>query len=136
VQQGKMVIGPEECHQVTEYLLSECRATGCPLDLRLQQKSFQTYLQWDADYSHCDWRDLVAASVREATHHFRHEPNTLSREARRKQRRKLLRAILRQTDDAKEQERLYAEQTGASRADFYRRKYEIESGEFDDSDAA
>ena len=34
-QQDKLVIGPEECLQVTEHLLKECRAAGCPLDLRL-----------------------------------------------------------------------------------------------------
>jgi hypothetical protein len=135
-QHDKTVMGPDECLQVTEHLLRECRAAGCPLDLRLQQKSFQTYLQWQNEYCHCDWRDLLAASVREATHHFRHETNPLPREARRTQRRDVLRAILRQTDDAKEQERLYAEQTGASRADFYRRKGEVESGEFDEDDAA
>jgi len=33
-------------------------------------------------------------------------------------------------------ERLYTEQTGSSRADFYRRKIEVESGEFDDADDA
>jgi hypothetical protein len=38
--------------------------------------------------------------------------------------------------DAKEQEKLYAEQTGAGRADFYRRKYEIEHGDFEEHDAA
>jgi hypothetical protein len=135
-QLDKMVLGPDECLQVTEQLLRECRTAGCPLDLRLQQKSFQTYLQWRNEYCHCDWRDLLAASVREATHHFRHETNPLPREARRTQRRNALRAILRQTDDAKEQERLYEEKTGASRADFYRRKGEVEGGEFDEGDAA
>ncbi len=116
---------------------SECRAAGCPLDLRLQQKGFQTYLQWREEYCHCDWRDLLAASVREATHHFRHETNPLPREAQEDSApERVLRAILGQTDDAKEQERLYAEQTGASRADFYRRKGEVESGEFDEDDAA
>ena len=45
--QDKVVIGSEECLEVTEYLLQECQAAGCTLDLRLQQKSFQTYLQWE-----------------------------------------------------------------------------------------
>src|SRR6266404_4873734 len=35
----KLVLEPEKCIEVTEYLLKECRAAGCPLDLRLQQKS-------------------------------------------------------------------------------------------------
>ena len=135
-QQEKMVVGPEECLQVTEHLLRECRAAGCPLDLRLQQKSFQTYLQWESDWSSSHWRDLVAASVREATHHFRHESNTMPREARRTERRNVLREIIRQTQDVKEQERLYLQQTGASRADFFRRKREVQTGDFDEHDAA
>ena len=135
-QQDKLVVGPEDCLKVTEHLLRECRASGCPLDLRLQQKSFQTYLQWESDWSSSHWGDLVAASVREATHHFRHDANTMPREARRTQRRNYLREIISHTDDVKEQERLYTDQTGASRADFFRRKHEVEMGEFDEHDAA
>jgi hypothetical protein len=135
-EQDKLVIGPDECLQVTEHLLSECRVAGCPLDLRLQQKSFQTYRQWEMDWSTSHWRDLIAASVREATHHFRHESNTMPREDRRTQRRNILREIIRQTGDVQEQERLYIHQTKASRADFFRRKNEIKTGDFDEQDAA
>jgi hypothetical protein len=133
--QGKS-IGPEECHQVTEYLLKECRTAGCPLDLRLQQKAFQTYLQYAADHAVTHWQDMITASVREANCHFRHEQNTASPEAKKAQRRNAVREVLATGADAKEQERLYMEKTGASRADFYRRKREVESGEFDEQDAA
>jgi hypothetical protein len=132
----KVAIGPEECLLVTEFLLKECRAVGCPLDLRLQQKAFQSYLQFAADCSVSHWEDLVSASVREATCHFRHEPNTTSPEARKKERRNVIREIIGKVADAKEQEQLYTQQTKASRADFFRRKREVESGEFDDDDAA
>jgi hypothetical protein len=131
---GKVDIGPEECLQVTEYLLKECRVAGCPLDLRLQQKAFQSYLQYAADCSVSHWEDLVAASVREATCHFRHEPNTASPEARKAQRRNVIREIIAGGADAKEQEQLYTQRTKASRADFFRRKREVESGEFDGFD--
>jgi hypothetical protein len=134
-QQDKQVIAPEACLEVTEHLLNECRVAGCPLDLRLQQKSFQTYLQWEADWSITHWRDLVAASVREAAHHFRHEANTLPREERRRQRRGTLREIMKQTKDVKEQEKRYCEETGTSRADFFRRKREIETRDFDEDEA-
>jgi hypothetical protein len=136
LQQDKLVIEPQECLEVTEQLLTECRATGCPLDLRLQQKSFQTYLQWDMDWSTSHWRDLVAASVREASHHFRHESNTMPLEDRRKQRRNILREIISRTSDTKEQEVQYAKEANAKRADFFRRKREIETGDFDEQDAA
>ena len=39
-----------------------------------------------------------------------------------------------QTTDPKEREQLYIDQTDASRADFFRRKREVETGEFDESD--
>jgi hypothetical protein len=134
--QGKTLISPEECLRVTEHLLKECRAAGCPLDLRLQQKAFQTYLQFAADCSVTHWEDMVAASVREATCHFRHEPNMTSPEARKAQRRNAVREIVSKTTDAIDQERLYKAMTGSSRADFYRRKREVETGDFDEYDAA
>ena len=135
-QEGKLAVAPEQCLLVTEHLLAECRAAGCRLDLRLQQKSFQTYLQWSSDCTACHWKDLVAASVREAAHHFRHEINTLPMEDKKKQRRNILRAIMAQTDDVGEQQLLYHEQTDSSRADFFRRKAEVKSKEFDEYDAA
>ena len=128
-------IAPEECHQVTEYLLKECRSAGCPLDLRLQQKAFQSYLQHVADHSVTHWQDMVAASVREAHCHFKHEPNTNSPEAKKKHRRNVVRQIaVREPNNTTQQEKLYVAETGSSRADFYRRKREVESGEFDDTD--
>src|SRR5262245_46216821 len=99
--QDKVGIGTEQCLQLTEYLLKECRAAGCPLDRRLQQKAFQSYLQFAADCSVSHWEDLVAASVREATCHFRHEPNTTSPEARKAQRRNIIREIIAKEGDAK-----------------------------------
>jgi hypothetical protein len=133
---GRIAIAPQECIEVTEFLLNECRLSGCPLDLRLQQKSFQTYLQWAGDNAICDWRDLVAASVREAAHHFRHGLNTASPEDKKKERRNVIREILKVIADPKEQEKRYKERMHASRADFYRRKREVEGGDFDEADAA
>lgn len=37
--------------------------------------------------------------------------------------------------DAKKQEQFYKERTNASRADFFRRKREVETGDFDELDA-
>jgi hypothetical protein len=117
----RLIIAPEESMKVTEFLLKECRAAGCPLDLRLQQKAFQTYLQFAADRSVTHWEDLVAASVREATCHFRHEVNTTSPEARKTVRRNIVREVMAASADAKVQVQSYTEKTGASRSDFFRR---------------
>jgi hypothetical protein len=129
-------IGPEECLQVTEYLLRECHKAGCRLDLRLQQKAFRSYLQYAADLSVNHWEDLIAADVREATCHFRYEQNTMSQEAKRARRRNVIREIIGKGATAEEQVRIYTEKTQASRPDFYRRKLEVEGGEFDEHDQA
>ena len=127
---GKRLLDPAQCAEITDYLIQQCHAAGCPLDLRLLTNSYLDYLQWQADQTACDWRDLVAARVREAASHFRHEVNTLSAEERRAHRRKVVREILRETGDPAEQERLYAERTGKSRADFFRRKAEVQNPDF------
>jgi hypothetical protein len=80
--------------------------------------------------------DLVAASVRDATCHFQHEQNTTSPEARKAQRRNVIREIIGKESDSKEQVKLYTQRAGASRADFFRQKQEVESGEFDGYDQA
>lgn len=134
-ENGRSVLTPEECVQVTEHLLKECRAAGCPLDLRLQQKAFQSYRQFAADACVSHWEDLVAVSVREATCHFRHEQDTDSPEAKKARRRNIVREALALTTDAKEQVKFYCEKAKASRADFFRRKSEVDSGEFDAADA-
>lgn len=133
---GRVLLGPEDCIRVTEHLLKECRSSGCRLDLRLQQKAFQTYRQYEAQYTVTHWEDLVAASVREATCHFRHAPNTDTPESRKTKNRNIVREIVASTPNAKEQEDAYRDRAKGSRADFYRRKQEVESGEFDDHDAA
>src|SRR5262249_59859420 len=103
---------------------------GCPLDLRMLIGSYQDYLLCEADLSTCGWQDLVDQRVREAARHFKCDINLLSQEERRAERRTVVREIQKQTTDLEQQLRLYQERTGKSRADFFRRKREVDSGEF------
>ena len=128
---GKQVLEPAQCLEIAEYLIEECRRVGCQLNLRLLDKSYLGFLQWEADHSHCGWQDLIASSVHEAASHFRSPINSLSREERRTTRRNTLRAILAETADPEDQLDRYMKETDASRADFFRRKRELESGEFE-----
>ena len=131
VSDGATILDPTVCLEVTEYLLAECRRAGCPLDLRLQQKAFQIFRQWDALHSKCHWHDLLAASVSEAATHFKHEADMKPREDRQAELRDVYRAVRLIAKSAKDQEEEYRKRTGTSRADFYRRKREVESGEFE-----
>jgi hypothetical protein len=127
---GKLVLAAEECVKVTQHMILECRAAGCPLDLRLQVNAYSDYLLWESDQSRCGWQDLVTSRVREAAHHFRVELSRLSQEARRAERRRVVAEIVGLTTDPEERIRLYQERTGKSRADFFRRKQELHGGEF------
>jgi hypothetical protein len=127
---GKRLLDAAQSQEIAEYVIRECRTAGCPLDLRLLVNSYLDYLQWEADQSACGWQDLVASRVREAAHHFRQEVTAASPEEKKARRRAVLREIMRQTTDPAAQERLYRERTGMSRADFFRRKREVENPEF------
>lgn len=128
---GKLVLPPEACAEVARHLLGQCRQAQCPLDLRLLFNSYHDYLLWESDRTGCHWRDLVAVRARETATNLASELETLSPEEKRRQRRQVLREIIEATADPGEQERLYRARTGKSRADFFRRKREVDSGEFD-----
>ncbi len=132
---GKLLLAAPESAEVAEHMIRECRAVGCPLDIRLWESSCLDYCQWRADHSAIRWEDLILTRVRTAADHFRHEADVRSPEEKKAHRRQVVREILAQATDAGEQERLYRERTGMSRADFFRRKREVESGEFDVSDS-
>jgi hypothetical protein len=74
---------------------------------------------------------MVANRIRQAAAHFRHEVTGLSCEDRQARERQMVRDILRETDDAEVRVRLWAERTGKRKSAFYKRKREVESGEFD-----
>jgi hypothetical protein len=125
----KRVIEPEKAGIIAEHLIAQCRDSGRSVDLRLWPNSCEDYLQWEGDRSACHWQDLVASRVRSAIR-IQHETNHLSKEERIVKRRSILRKIM-ETADPKEWENRYCEETGYSRPDYFRRKGEIERGDFE-----
>jgi hypothetical protein len=128
---GKVVMEPKECQEVVEYVIEQCRKAQVNPSMRTLVNAYSDRYSHDHDLVHCHWKDMVTQLVKSTADQLRHEVNLLSPEEKKAQRRKLLREILKQTDNVQEQERLYEERTEKSRADFFRRKAEIQSGEFD-----
>jgi hypothetical protein len=122
---------PEKAREVCEQVIAECRKANCPLDLRLLDNSCMDFIQWESGNAACHWKDLVANRARQSAAHFRHEVNAMSAEERRGAQRDICRAICALTEDPQERERLWEEWTGTSRATFFRRKKQVDSGEFD-----
>jgi hypothetical protein len=133
---GKQLLEQEKCREVTEHLIRECQTAGCPLDLRLQANSYLDYLLWEADHAACGWQDLVTARVHEAARHFRQKVSNRSPEERKAECREIVREILRQTSNVEEQVGLDKERTGRSRTDFFRKKAQVQSGEFEGEEGA
>jgi hypothetical protein len=121
----------QQCLEVCDHLITECRQANCPLDLRLLDNACTDYLLWETGSSHLHWKDLVATRVQQTAAHFRHEVSTLSREERKAHERDLVRDILRETTDPQERERLWEQRTGKRKTTFYNRKREVDSREFD-----
>src|SRR5262249_52677815 len=121
---------PAKCLEICKYLIAECKKANYPLDLRLYDNSCLDYLQWDAGNAHCDWHDLVTSRVRQSAAHFRHEVDHMGAEERKERQRQIVREICAQIEGAEERVRRWVELTGKSKNTFYRRKAEIETGEF------
>jgi hypothetical protein len=127
---GKKAVEPAACAAVAEHVIGECRAAGCPLDLRLYVNGLMDYLQWDQDNARCHWRDLVSARVRQSAAHLRESVAARSKEEQQEIQRDEVRKICALAADPNERVRLWRERTGKSQATFYRRLREVESGVF------
>ena len=130
--EGRIVVDPEDAVCVTEFVIECCREIDCPLDLRLQMKAYNFFLQFNADVVNHHWRDLIRASISEQACHLREHIDERSPEDRKHERRQVVRSILARGDLTFASQLIeYQKATGFSKADFCRRKREIESGEFD-----
>jgi hypothetical protein len=132
VQEGKTVLDAQQCGVITEYIIDASRKAGRPLHLRQLTKGYLDYLLWDQDHSTCDWRDLITSNIREDSHGLQHMIDTSSREDRKAARRHTVKQILLKIADPAEQLKEYMKITGKSRADYYRRKAELDSNEFEE----
>jgi len=114
---GRSASGPEKnASRSMEYLLKgRCRAAGCPLDLRLQQKAVQATYSSRRTAPSRHWEDLVAGqrpgSVLPLPLSRTHTSPEPGRQAR-----NVIREMIGNEADSKKQEQLHMQKTGASRA--------------------
>jgi hypothetical protein len=128
---GRHRLDTDTCLLVCEFLIGQCLASQCPIDLRLLDNACLDYCQWDNDQSILHWRDLVAHRVQQTVTQVREEISTLSREQKAQRYRQIVRDILASTQDAQEQVNLWRERTGKSQSRFYAYKAQVENREFD-----
>jgi hypothetical protein len=121
-------IDAEECMRICEFVIAQYLSLQQPLNLRMLIKAFSLYLQWEEGHATVDWRDAVAADVRDRPTWFRHELSLCSRAERKRRELEIAREILGQTEEAVERQRLWLLRTGKSPASFYRRCEDLRRG--------
>jgi hypothetical protein len=121
---GRGVLSPDECREVTEYLIAECQRLGARLDLRvLIDKAYPDYLQWRAGHADIDWRDLITTTIHERLVALRHTQDgvRVGREARLEEDRRIAREIDAAYATPRERAVAWERRTGRPRRAFYRR---------------
>jgi hypothetical protein len=58
-------VTPQECREVTDFIVDECRGTNRQLDLRLFVNSIADFAQWREFEAGCHWKDLVSTRVKD-----------------------------------------------------------------------
>jgi hypothetical protein len=120
---------PEDCAEVLALLTSIATEIGHPLDMRLVAQAYEEYCQFQNGDARVGWHDHVRALVTQrAPRLFGSAVDTSgsTRVERQERDREVVRAILSETTDAREQVRLWRERTGKGQSMFYERKKEVE----------
>jgi hypothetical protein len=131
---GKGQLGPDVCLTVCEYVIDQCRAAGCPLDMRLYVNALADYQQYQAGHSRIGWRELVANRVRQSANHRVEEAAVRTREDKKEAKRSAFRAIrdeLQNMPDGAEKTaemvRRFKARGGGAPATYYRYKSDVEA---------
>lgn len=137
-KRGRDKIDPDDCLEICNHIIDECRGLNRALDLRLLINGFADFLLWQDCASGCHWRDLVSARIKERPTRLEHEPKHAGNRAA--QRESELQTAAEIADLPREERRdVWASRTGKSEQTLYRRLEEVKSQgrlNFTDADIA
>lgn len=122
------VMSPNQCSEVCEYIIAQSGRLHHPMDLRLLVHGFHDFIQWDASDAANHWHDLVLSRIRDrptTTTATTSRPMIGSRSERIAQELAIVRQIVAATSDTDEQVKRWHDETGKSRATWFRRRSEI-----------
>jgi hypothetical protein len=120
---GDTRLGPEECLEVAEYIISRSARLSRQLDVRALINGFADRLQAEDGDAGCKWQDLVASAIKGSPE----ITNDVESVGSRKQTKARELAIARELGELDRPERLrvWQEKTGKSQAALYRRLAEL-----------
>lgn len=125
-QDAKYSLSPDECGNVTEYVIDTWRTLGrIDLDFRMQQGAFSAFSSWrDGIYKRSSWQDIVKADMAQQIAERELDEQESPKSAQKSQvegEQKLAVKIYRDTGGGKRALSIWKKETGKSNMAFYRR---------------
>ncbi len=118
-------MSPEECGEVCEHIIRECRGLNRAIDMRMLINGFADYIQWRECLSGCEWKDVVAARIKQRPTVLQRTQSLGERAARKQRELEIAAAIDAETSDRATRRDRWVEQTGKSEQTLYRRLQEL-----------
>ena len=125
---GNKVVSPEECGEVTEFLLAEIDKQEMRVSLRLRELALKPFLAWREKDTRMDWKDVVRVLVEQTAARQevdRIDPKKVGIKERMLLQEQVLVEIFSETPNWAERVALWIERTGASQRTMYRRMQAI-----------
>lgn len=127
--QNKPTLTPDECLEVTEYLIAESKRLTSRLDIRnLVDKGFPDFFQHRCGHTETHWKDLVTTTLEEGVRNLRHSSSPIpkSRTNQKEEEYRVIRQILEEFQSPQERLTAWNARTkGKSSRAFYRRCKEL-----------
>ena len=124
-------VSREDCHQVLEFVIEECRRLGIRSELRmLLEKAIPDYWHWQQGETETHWEDLVRSDLEESVtlpFHATRPQAPLTRKSRMEQEQALVLELCNAPATQGERIQQYEARTGKNRRTFYRRVDELQN---------
>jgi hypothetical protein len=121
-------LAPQECREVADFVILEAHRQGTRLDLRILDKGFRDYAQWQEERALTHWKDLVRFTIEQRLSDVQHPPGHPRSRANRKQAElRLVKDLVTRFPGARARQiDEWKKMTGTSARTFYRRLEEVE----------
>ena len=117
-EHGEGRLSPQECAEVSEYVIERCLGIGRNLDLRVLINAFHDRLQDRAGHAETPWQEMVESRLRERVVVTGTGESRAARIAREQ---RIAQEIAAMPIPGAEKERLWSEKTTKSARAYYRR---------------
>jgi hypothetical protein len=123
--EGRNQMDPEECREVCEFVIDKCKSLNRRPDMRLMIHGFRDYLQDRDCDSLSNWREIVLARINQRPTELATIVTPSARDDQKQREQAIAAEIVKQHASPEQRYQAWRDQTGKSKAAFYRRLEEL-----------